>query len=150
LGTVVTEHPLFAELDDERASVVAGCAELVRFAPGTRIIEADRPADRFWLLRRGHVDVELHTAGRGTVVLARLGAGDLLGVSWIAPPYRSRFDATAGDVTTALQFDAACLRGKCEADPVLGSVLYRQFAGLMGERLQAARLQLLDMYGGAA
>jgi CRP/FNR family cyclic AMP-dependent transcriptional regulator len=147
LGEILADHPLLTELGPDRAAVLAGCAKIVRFEAGARIIGADDPADQFWLLRHGSVDVELHAASHGTLVISTLVRDDLLGVSWIAPPYVSRFDATARDTVTAVEFDAACLRGKCDDDPVLGYALFSRFAALMGDRLQAARLQLLDMYG---
>ena len=47
----------------------------------------------------------------------------------------------------AIVFDGACLRGKCEDDKELGYELMRRFAAVMLDRLQATRLQLLDVYG---
>jgi CRP/FNR family cyclic AMP-dependent transcriptional regulator len=147
LSEILADHPLLADLGPDRASVLAGCAKIVRFDAGARIISVDDPADQFWLIRHGHVNVELHAASHGTLVISTLQRDDLLGVSWIAPPYVSRFDATARDTVTAVEFDAACLRGKCDEDPVLGYALFNRFAALMGDRLQATRLQFLDMYG---
>jgi hypothetical protein len=46
-------------------------------------------------------------------------------------------------------FDGACLRGKCEQDHDLGYELMKRFAANMVDRLQATRLQLLDVYGNA-
>ena len=70
----------------------------------------------------------------------------ILGVSWLLPPYTWTFDARAVDATSAISIDGACLRGKCEEDPVLGYEFFKRFAGLFHERLHAARLQLLDLY----
>jgi CRP-like cAMP-binding protein len=147
LARMLADHSFLAELDSARADALTQCARLVRFEPGERIIAVDDPADRFWLLHEGTVDLELHGAGRGTLVIARLQPDDLLGVSWIASPYQSRFDAIAGDAVTAVEFDAVCVRSRCDDDPELGYQLFRRFAQLMGERLQATRLQLLDIYG---
>jgi len=71
----------------------------------------------------------------------------VLGWSWLVPPYRWHVGARALERTRALEFDGACLRGKCETDPELGYQLYRRFAQVMYETLQATHLQLLDMYG---
>ena len=46
--------------------------------------------------------------------------------------------------------DGACLRGKCEEDHDLGYELLMRFAQVIVERLQATRLQLLDVYGHVA
>ena len=63
------------------------------------------------------------------------------------PPYRWAFDLRATEPTRAIVFDGACLRGKCDADPALGYALMQRFAGMILDRLQATRLQLLDVYG---
>jgi CRP/FNR family transcriptional regulator, cyclic AMP receptor protein len=70
-----------------------------------------------------------------------------VGWSWLVPPYRWVFDARAVAPTSAMAFDAVCLRGKCDADPALGFDLMQRVARVMYERLQAARVRLLDLYG---
>jgi hypothetical protein len=74
-------------------------------------------------------------------------AGEILGWSWLFPPYRSHFDARALSSVRATAFDGACLRGKCEDDPALGYDLVKRFAQVFTERLQWTRLRLLDVYG---
>ena len=72
---------------------------------------------------------------------------DVLGWSWLIPPYRWRFDARAIDLTRAIALDGKCLRGKCDQDPRLGYELLKRVAAIMAERLHATRLQMLDVYG---
>ncbi len=79
-------------------------------------------------------------------MIETIGPGQILGVSWLLPPYTWTFDARAVEPTSAISIDGACLRGKCEDDPVLGYEFFKRFAGLFHERLHAARLQLLDLY----
>ena len=79
--------------------------------------------------------------------LDTLHAGDVLGWAWLFPPYRWHFDADALDEVHAVVFDAVCLRGKCADDPRLGFDLAQRVAGILGDRLHAARLRLLDVYG---
>ncbi len=86
--------------------------------------------------------------GRPPLVLQTVGAGDILGWSWLIPPYHWMFDAVALEPTRTIALDGRCLRGKCEADRVLGYELLKRFAHIMEQRLQATRLQLLDLYGG--
>lgn len=139
--------PLFAGLPSGQLETMAGCARAVEAHPGSRLLHVGGPADRFWLVRSGRVAVEIDAVARGPVVLETIGPGDLVGVSWLLPPYVSTFDAVVVDEARLVEFDASCLRGKCEADPVLGYALYRRFAAVLRERLQAARLQLTDVYG---
>jgi CRP/FNR family cyclic AMP-dependent transcriptional regulator len=84
---------------------------------------------------------------RGAVTLQTLGEGDLLGWSWLFPPYIWQFDARAQEDVRATAFDGACLRTKCDADPALGYDLMKRLARLVSSRLEATRRQLLDVYG---
>jgi CRP/FNR family cyclic AMP-dependent transcriptional regulator len=57
------------------------------------------------------------------------------------------FDVRAMEQVGAISFDGECLRGKCERDPVMGYDFMKRFAQAFMQRLAAARLQLLDLYG---
>ena len=103
-------------------------------------------ADHFYVLRRGRVAVEAHTPACG-VVLDTVDEGEVVGWSWMVPPYRWAFDARATLDSSAVAFDAACLRAKCDADPVVGYELMKRFVMVMDHRLQSARVRLLDLYG---
>ena len=141
------EHPFFEGLTPEMVDVVSGCGINVHLDPGEVLFAANDPADRFFVLRRGKVALEIDTPRSGPLVIGTLGPGEVLGVSWILPPYRASFDARAIEDTSAVSIDAACLRDKCDADHELGYNLYKRFAGLVRDRLQATRVQLLDVYG---
>lgn len=146
LAQELSEAPLLSDLDPAHLELIAGCSVNVAFAEGERVLRAGDPADHFWVIRRGRVDVEVDGGARGTIVIERLDPGEILGASWIAEPYRTEFDATAIERSSAIKVDAECLRNKCRADPRLGHELYRRFATLMRDRLHATRLQLLDVY----
>lgn len=141
------EHPFLAGLP--LASALEIHARAVTFAPGSRIFEEDGAADRFWLIHTGRVALDLHATGRGDVVIETLGDGDVLGWSWLFPPYRWHFGAKALTATHAIEFDAASVRAACFADPVLGHALTGRFLGVMADRLQATRIRLLDLYAGS-
>ena len=72
---------------------------------------------------------------------------EIVGWSWLFEPYRWHFDGRAVGAVRAIEFDAACLRGKSDADHELGYALMQRFAHTMIVRLQSTRLQLLDVYG---
>ena len=93
--------------------------------------------------------IETFVPRRGAVVIETLHEGDLLGWSWLFPPYRNAFDARAITTTHTISFDGACLRGKADADPALGYALMKLFSAVMLERLQETRVRLLDLYGDA-
>jgi CRP-like cAMP-binding protein len=147
LADELAASPVFGDLRPEYLELMAGCSVNAAFAAGDRIVSVGDPADYFWVIRHGRVDIEVHAGATGTITIDRLDPGEILGVSWIAEPYRAEFDATAIERGSAVKVDAGCLRAKCAADPELGHELYRRFASLLRGRLSATRLQLIDLYG---
>ncbi|MDX2044843.1 MAG: cyclic nucleotide-binding domain-containing protein [Acidobacteriota bacterium] len=147
LEPILAEHPFFQGLAAEDIQLVAGCATNAVFKAGEVISREGEPANQFYLLREGKVALEIYVPERGQVVLQTLGAGELVGWSWLIPPYQWRFDVRAVEFVHAFALDGACLRGKCEANPRLGYELLKRVAQVFTERLMATRLQLLDVYG---
>ena len=146
LEPILAAHPFFHDLSPAHRAVVVGCAANVRFAEGEALCREGREADQFFLIREGRVALQMPT-GRGDArTVQTLDEGDILGWSWLIPPYHWHFDARATTPVRAIALDGRCLRGKCEADHELGYHLLRRFAHLLGERLDATRLQLLDLY----
>ena len=143
------EVPALHALTPEHRDTVAGCARNQVFDPGARIMREGEPADAFYVIRAGQVALGTVVPGRGEVILQTLHDGDLLGWSWLVPPYRTAFDARSVGTTHAIAFDGACLRGKCEADPALGYDLLKLLSSVFVERLQDTRLRLLDLYAKA-
>lgn len=147
ISTLLREHPFFTALPDRDVDLIAGCASNAVFQPGEHVFREGGPADHFYVLRFGRVVTEIHDPGRGPITIQTLGPGDVLGWSWLFPPYRWQHDARAVELTRALAFDGACLRAKSEADPRLGYELMKRFARVVVERLEHTRMQLLDVYG---
>ncbi len=147
LEELIADSPVFAGLPERHLAVIAGCAHNDHFAAGARVFDEGEPADRFFLIRKGAIALETHAPGRGALVIETLHRGDVVGWSWLFEPYRWQFDGRARETTRVVSFDGACLRGKCDSDHELGYQLMRRFAASLIERLQATRLQLLDVYG---
>lgn len=147
LAEYLPQHPFFAGLDSAALELVVGCAKNVHVAPGQVIFRTGEPADTFYVIRRGQVALDIHDPVRGSLVVASPGEGEVVGWSWLVPPYRWVFDARAATRVDAVAIDGACLRGKCDADPALGYALMQRVAGVMYDRLQDARIRLLDVYG---
>jgi CRP/FNR family cyclic AMP-dependent transcriptional regulator len=147
VAELLSEAPFFAGLRTDWVELIAGCGSNVSFDAGAAIFREGDSADTFYLLRHGSVALEAYVPSGGELVIETIDAGDVLGWSWLFPPYRWHFDAHAIGEVRATAFDAACLRGKCDADPALGYALTKRFAQTMVERLQWTRLRLLDVYG---
>jgi CRP-like cAMP-binding protein len=147
LDVLVGEIPALEGLSPAHRELVAGCARNVRFDAGEYIFREGDPANLFYAIRHGAVALEIHVPAREAVIIETLHEEDLLGWSWLFPPYRWSFDARATEPVGALAFDGSCLRGKCESDHDLGYELMSRIAQVIIERLQATRLRLLDVYG---
>jgi CRP-like cAMP-binding protein len=145
---LLAANPFFAGLGEDAIALIAGCATNVHFGADEYVFHEGDPADQFFVVRRGRVALELHAPGTGHHVLDTVEDGDVLGWSWLVPPYRWFLDAKAVTPTSAISIDGACLRGKCDEDPVLGYALLQRVAHVMYERLQSSRVRLLDLYGG--
>jgi CRP/FNR family cyclic AMP-dependent transcriptional regulator len=147
IDTILRDVPLFSGLADEEFELMAGCGSNVHFREEELLFREGDAADTFYVVRHGSVVLELFVPGRGPVTIETIESGDVIGWSWLFPPYRWHFDARALVDVRATGFDGACLRGKCEADSRLGYDLMTRFAQVMMERLQWTRLRLLDVYG---
>jgi len=150
LDELVAESPIFTGMDKAYLELIAGCGQNTGFEAGQYLFREGGQADTFYLVRHGRVLLETFVPGRGALTIETVDAGDVVGWSWLVPPYRWHFDARALDIVRAVAFDGACLRGKCENDHSFGFELLSRFSPVMLERLQATRLQLLDVYGSAA
>ncbi len=146
LERLLREHDFLKGLSEEHARIIVSCAKNVRFQTDEFLIREGGEANTFYLLRVGHVALEVHVPGRGALQMESVGPGDVLGLSWLVPPYRVHLDARAVEPVVALAFDGACLRGKIDEDHDLGYELVRRLYEKTCQRLEHVRLQRLDVY----
>lgn len=147
LERILSQHSFFKELGEEYLKLVTGCSSNVRFEQDQFIFREGAQANHFYLIREGRVALQLFSPERGHITIDTLGEGDILGWSWLVPPYTWHFDAKALDLTRAIALDGKCLRQKCEADHNLGYEVLKRFSNIMAQRLDSTRLQLMDLYG---
>jgi CRP-like cAMP-binding protein len=144
---LLAEHPFFAGFEAEHLQLVAGCACNRRFDAGEYLFHEGDPADEFYLVRHGRAALEIAAPGRAPIVFETLGEGEIIGASWLVPPYRWMFDVRAMVLTRTIGINAACLRAKCETDHDLGYEMMKRFLPILMKRLHTTRLQILDVYG---
>jgi CRP-like cAMP-binding protein len=147
LTQLVAQHSLFRGIPDAMATLVAGCAHNEVFATGENLLTEGGDADTLYLLRRGRIALAVHAPGRGALMIETLETGAAVGWSWLFPPFRWHFDATALEPVGVIAVDARCLRAKADADPIFGYTLMLRVSQMMLERLQATQIRLLDLYG---
>ena len=143
---LLPEHPFFADLSPETVALVAGCARNAHYSAGEYLFHEDDPADAFYLIRSGRVVLQVRTP-TNDVLLDATQEGDVIGWSWLVPPYRWTFDARATEESSVVAFEATCLREKCRSDAVVGYELLTKVLQVMATRLHSARVRLIDMYG---
>jgi CRP-like cAMP-binding protein len=142
----VSAQPFFAELPAAHLAALSAEGAPVSYEPAERIFAMGAAADRFWLVESGNVALDLRVPGRGDQVMETLVAGTVLGWSWLVAPYRWHFGAVARTRVDAVAFDATSVRSRCDADPEFGYAMLRLFTPVIIDRLQSARLRILDLY----
>jgi CRP/FNR family transcriptional regulator, cyclic AMP receptor protein len=147
LYRILAQQAVFAGLASEQLQLIAGCTRNVRFAQGSYLLREGDAAQTFYVLREGRVALETHGGPHGQLIIETIEPGEVLGWSWLFPPYHWQFTGRALSPVRALAVDGSCLRGKCDADHDLGYQLVQRFAHIIVRRLQATRVQLLDLYG---
>jgi CRP-like cAMP-binding protein len=141
--TALAAHPFLHGMSPDHLAVLAEVASDVTFPARHRLFEDGGSATRFWLLRSGYVALDLDVPGEGRVRIDTIGMGELLGWSWLFPPYRWAFGAAAASRMEAFEFDARAVRACCAADPALGYEVIRRLAEVVAKRLQSTRIRLI-------
>jgi CRP/FNR family transcriptional regulator, cyclic AMP receptor protein len=144
------EHPFLRGLAPEQVRAIACGSRERSFPAGALLLREGDPADTLYLLRSGRVVLELNVPGRGPTQLETLKAGDILGLSWLFPPYRWHLDARAVEPVDAFALEASCMRGPTPEHPVMEQELAMRLLRHLYDRLERVRLQRLDIYKAGA
>jgi CRP/FNR family transcriptional regulator, cyclic AMP receptor protein len=142
----LADHAFLRGMADGHLAVLARDCWVVPVRQGQRLFAEGDTARRFWLIRSGHVALDVHAPGGRQLIVETLGRGDLLGLSWLVPPYQWQFSATAVRDTTTFEFNADAVRAACESDAALGYQLLQRVMSAASSRLQATRIRMLDLY----
>jgi len=140
------DHPFLRGMADGHLAVLSRVCWVAPVRQGHLLFAEGDTAHRFWLIRSGHVALDLQAPGERQLIVETLGQGDLLGLSWLVPPYQWQFSATAVHDTMTFEFNADEVRAVCESDPGLGYQLLQRVMSAASSRLQAARVRMLDLY----
>ncbi len=149
LEQFIVDSAVFAGMSQVQVSTLAGAASNARFREGEYLFHEGGPADVFYLLRDGDVALETFAPHQGPVIIETVHQGELVGASWLFPPFRWHFDGRAIGGVRAVVFDGVALRRLSQEDHLFGYELLTRFAEPLIQRLQATRLRLLDVYGHA-
>jgi CRP/FNR family transcriptional regulator, cyclic AMP receptor protein len=149
-AATLAAHPFLRGMSRDQLRVLAEAACDVRFPAKHRLFDDGGNATRFWLIQCGHVSLDLNVPGEGSVVTETIGMGELLGWSWLFPPFKWAFGAVAATAVEAFEFDASAVRDRCAADPALGYELNQRITEVLAKRLRATRIRLITRSGYSA
>lgn len=146
--TALAAQPFLKGLSTEQIELLANESMPAEFKTDELIFKEGSPANRFYIILSGEVILESPCPKcddeRGTVQVETIGAGSVLGWSWLFAPYYSHFDARAVSPVKAIFFYGTRLREQCENDHELGYQLMKRAAEIFIERLQATRIKLSE------
>ena len=133
----------FKDLAPDQIAYLAECSARVRFETGQYLCREGESADHFYIVQHGLVALELTKGDEGDFAFQSLQAGDILGWSWLVPPYQWRFNARAIEDTQVIAMDGRSLRAKCDENHELGYQLLGRLVQVMTQRLETTRHQLI-------
>ena len=142
----LSAHEFFKGLEQDFIQFLAENARELTIKEGNVLFQQGKTADRFYLVRAGQVSVQVPALVGPTLELQLLGEDQILGWSWLIPPYRWHFAARSIEDSDVLEFDGSAILRHCEEDPRFGYELLKRFAALMSARLDAARVKMMDQF----
>ena len=145
LSALIAGHPFFRELAPQHVQLLADAAMLKEFKSDEVIFKEGDPANRFYILLSGEVEIMSEGRDGAAVPVQRIGTGDVLGWSWLFPPYYWNFAARATQNTRAIFFYGTWLRESCERDHDFGFAMLKRMSAIVIQRLQAARKRLVEV-----
>ena len=142
----LSTHSFFSGLNDNFMKFLSNTATELQIKKGDVLFQQGENADKFFLLRKGQVSIQVPALEGPVLDIQTLGENEILGWSWLIPPYRWSFLARAVEDSDLLEFDGSAILARCEEDSEFGYELFKRFASLMSERLSAARQQMMDQW----
>lgn len=147
INDILRAHPFFKDCTDDEVHLISQCGEHRAFEKNNFLAKENNKADVFYLIIKGRVAICTTTPNKKNNTIQTISDEEMFGWSWLFPPYQWMFDAIALDKTSTITLNGDCLKQKIENDSALGYKLMKQFSLMIIQRLNATRLQLLDIYG---
>jgi CRP-like cAMP-binding protein len=142
----LSTHAFFSNMDSDYVKFLSSSVTELQMKEGEVLFQYGKRADKFYLLRKGQVSIQVPALMGPTLDIQTISDDQILGWSWLMPPYRWSFQARALEDSDVLEFDGSAILARCEEDPKFGYELFKRFAALMSERLDAARQKMMDQW----
>jgi CRP-like cAMP-binding protein len=145
LAEAIAAHRFAADMEPQHLKKLLDVAMFKQFEQDQIVFREGEPANRFYLICHGKIALESRHTGHSVPVVQFVGGGEVLGWSWLFPPYYWHFDARAVEPTSAIFFYGTRLRKESEEDPAFGYELMKRVAAVVIKRLQIVRVQWLQL-----
>jgi CRP-like cAMP-binding protein len=146
---LLREHGFLAGVSRGTLALLSEAARIVSFNQGALLLREGEDAGTIFLVTRGRVAIEIHAPSVGPIVIDTVEPGHVVGLSWMAAPFRWQFDARALEPVEAVAIDAQHLREELAVHPEAAAELHQRLSAVLLARLQATRIRLLDLYANA-
>lgn len=143
---LINESLFFKKFPLALRSMISEFGLVKKFKAKDRLFHSGDSCHNFYYLKQGKILLELFVPHHSPIRILTIGPEEIVGFSWIFPPYQWNFDGITTEPTTLIEFDGARLRELCETNHELGFHLMKNFAEVLNSRLQSTRLQLTDAY----
>lgn len=147
---IITQQSFWKDLSPNYVAMLTECARLEHFKARQNIFCRGQYAAAFYIIRHGTIAIETpYIPNKGNLTIQTLHEGEAVGWSWYFYPYEWHFTAFVSEPTEVVAFDTYFLRDRARKDVGFGFELANRIANVVFHRLQATRLQLMDVYASA-
>lgn len=139
----ISSNPFLTGFTSGDLAFLDSVASVATEETGRYIFKKGGSAAYFYLIQSGTIALQVKSPDRGPIPVMTLNPGEILGWSWLFPPFKWNFDALALNRCEFIAFEAEAVRDHCEVDSDFGYRLMKSLVFTMHDRLTATRLQLL-------
>jgi CRP/FNR family cyclic AMP-dependent transcriptional regulator len=140
-------HRLAHGLSEDHLDALASCAKCLVRSPGDYLWRQGQKPEVVYLVSSGQIVLEIQIPNQGYLEVDSFDAGDFLPWLWLGGECRRRFDARVVTSAEVIQLDGRDLRELCERDHEFGYHLLKRMARGTEDRLQTARLRIMELQG---
>ena len=125
---------------------MAAIGEITDYPGGAIVVQEGVPCRSLGVVLSGRIALRLAVPGAGERTIITVDEGDVFGWSALLPASVATSTGVTLVPTQVLLFERERLAAALAADTDLAAVVYQRVLLAMARRLQATRLQLLDLY----
>lgn len=137
---------LTRDLDPRVIGSLASIGRMRNAAASETLLNEGDPTDSMAIVVEGRISLRLRVPERGNVTILTVEPGDVVGWSALVPPYRATSTAVALERARLVAFEGPDLRRLFDNNQALALKIYPMVLRAVARRLEATRLQLLDMF----